>query len=72
LSEGRRWLERDLLRGSNSPISVRAKALNEAGWLAVFQGDRRATVLLEEGLSLYRDLGDKEGVATTLANLEWR
>ena len=69
LSEGRRWLERDLLRGSNSPISVRAKALNEAGWLAVFQGDRRATVLLEEGLSLYRDLGDKEGVATTLANL---
>lgn len=68
-SEGRRWLERGLLSGSNSPNYVRAKALNEAGWIAVFQGDRQAAVLLEESLSLYKELGDTADVATTLANL---
>jgi non-specific serine/threonine protein kinase len=68
-SEGRRWLEKSLLRGSNSPNHVRAKAINEAGWIAVFQSDGRARVLLEEALSLRRELGDKEGVATSLATL---
>lgn len=49
-------------------IRARAKALNGAGWIAVFQGDyERAEVLLEEGLALYRGLGDKNGTASCLA-----
>ena len=48
--------------------SLRAKALNGAGWIAVFQGDyERAKALLDEGLALYRKLGDKNGVASCLA-----
>jgi predicted ATPase/class 3 adenylate cyclase len=75
LSEGRRWLEA-LLGGraaqepSVAAAAVRAKALNAAGSLAWVQSDYvRATVLHEESLALYRDLGDRSGIATALNNL---
>lgn len=49
---------------------TRAKALNGAGWIAMFQGDYgSAKMLLEEGLALYRKLADDEGVASCLVNL---
>ena len=69
LSEGRRWLEMCLSEedGASSPYA-RAKALNEAGWITVFQGDE-GTALLEESLALFKELGDKAGIASALANL---
>lgn len=49
---------------------ARATALNGAGWFAMLQGDYEAAEpLLEEGLALYRELGDKDGVASCLITL---
>jgi non-specific serine/threonine protein kinase len=51
-------------------MSVRAKALNEAGWIALFQGHYQKTVVLfEEALALSREQGDKAGAAISLAYL---
>ncbi len=67
--EGRRWLEKGLAHSDASPTSVRAKALNEAGFIAVYEGDPGAMALLEEGLALYKELGDRSGVALSISNL---
>jgi non-specific serine/threonine protein kinase len=49
---------------------LRAKALNEAGFIALFQGDLgRATAMLEESLALSKDLGDKLGITTSIQHL---
>jgi predicted ATPase/DNA-binding CsgD family transcriptional regulator len=72
LSEGRRWLEDAILRSSSEPGAAlaRARALNGAGSLATFQEEYDAAkALIEEGLVLNRELGDKEGVASSLSNL---
>ena len=64
LSEGRVWLERALGRGGGVRGSVRAKALHEAGGLAIYQGDHGGAIpLLEESAALYREAGDERGVA---------
>lgn len=69
LGEGRRWLERALVRGA-SPKAARAEALNGAGVLARNQADYgRARVWLEESLSLHKELGDEGGAADVLVNL---
>src|SRR5262249_7524866 len=50
--------------------SAIAKALYRAGELAYAQGDYRvAATLLEESLTLYRDLRDKRGIACVLRGL---
>jgi non-specific serine/threonine protein kinase len=68
--EGRRWLERGLLaRSGASSTPLRAKALGEAGFIAIFQGDPRAMSLLEEGLALSRELGDESELAVSISNL---
>jgi predicted ATPase/DNA-binding SARP family transcriptional activator/DNA-binding CsgD family transcriptional regulator len=68
--EGRGWLEKGLARGGAVPKPALAKALYEAGWIELFQGNyHRAIALLEEGLVLFRELGDRRGVATSLVNL---
>jgi len=68
--EGRGWLEKGLARGGAAPKPALAKALYEAGWIELFQGDYdRAIALLEEGLALFRQLEDRRGVATSLVNL---
>ena len=70
LSEGRRWLEGAVSRGGPAADPARAKALDGAGWLAAYQDDYGAAkALVEEGLSVYRELGDKEAVASSLASL---
>jgi predicted ATPase/DNA-binding CsgD family transcriptional regulator len=70
LNEGRRWLESALARDGCMPSRVRAKALSGAGWLANFQGEYGAAKsLIEEGLALYRELGDKEGLALSIVML---
>ena len=67
--EGRGWLEKGLSR-SGAPAPVRAKALNESGFIALFQGDLdRAIAMLEESLALSRELGDKSGAAVSLSSL---
>jgi non-specific serine/threonine protein kinase len=66
LTEGFQWLESALSAG-RAPANARARALHGAGYLAWGQGDRtRARALLAESLALYRDLGDKRGLARTL------
>lgn len=67
LSEGRRWLERALACKSDVPVSLRAKALNSAGVLAIYHGDLvRGAALCGEGLGLFRELGDRRGIATSI------
>ena len=75
LSEGRRWLEQVLALGVRVPASMRAKMLAASGFLAFRQSDYGAgRSLEEESLSIYRELGDKTGIAlsfTFLADLEY-
>jgi predicted ATPase len=71
LSEGRKWIE-ELLRlvvGSEH-TKLRAKALQGAGQLAYYQGDLTgACSLLEESIHIWRDLGDRRGLASALIYL---
>jgi predicted ATPase/class 3 adenylate cyclase len=70
-SEGSRWLERALAHdGSAPPSLVRAEALRAAASLARPQGHyERATALGEESVALFRQLGNKLGMARTLITL---
>jgi len=68
--EGREWLEGTLARSKSSPANLRAKALTGAGVLAFLQCEyERARSLLEESLTLYRELGDEMGSASSLQTL---
>jgi predicted ATPase/DNA-binding CsgD family transcriptional regulator len=70
LSEGRRWLESAVSQSGRGAPHARAKALNGAGWLATFQDEYGAAkMMIEEGLALYRELGDKEGIASSIVYL---
>lgn len=70
LGEGREWLGRGLAASGTAMPGVRAKALDGAGWIAMFQGEYAAArALLERALSLYRGLGDADGIVTCIANL---
>jgi predicted ATPase len=67
--EGLAWLEQALQRASARP-ELRAAALEAAGACAWFTGDHeRAMKLFEEGLRLFRELGDRAGVAMMLSRL---
>jgi tetratricopeptide (TPR) repeat protein len=73
LSEGRRQLE-DLLTAVDGmdtlPLPVIAKAFRGAAVLAAVQGDyARADTLSQEGLTLYRQIGDVRGEAAMLVIL---
>src|SRR5262249_21118743 len=69
-SEARRWLEEMLHINSTLPAAVRARVLHAAGALAGNQGDdARARGLIEESLMLWRDLGDRRGIAWALYEL---
>jgi len=70
LTEGRLALETALARGEAQLPDLRAKAYRVASALAVLQGDYAgARRLAEEGLALYRAVGDEAGVARSLSNL---
>ncbi len=70
LSEVQRWLEKALAGSSAVVASVRAKALFVAARIADHRNDYdHAVVLNEESLKLYRELGDKRGIAITLNSL---
>jgi predicted ATPase/DNA-binding SARP family transcriptional activator/DNA-binding CsgD family transcriptional regulator len=68
-AEGRRWFEKGLARSGVSNTSVRARALNEAGFIAVYEGDPEALPMLEESLALYKELDDLSGAALSISNL---
>jgi predicted ATPase/DNA-binding SARP family transcriptional activator len=72
MSEGRAHLAAALARDVGSePRLARAHALRCAGVLAGSQGDYDAArSLYEESLTLYRELGDKWGIARTLQCLQ--
>ena len=66
-SEGRRWMEEALAKGVTMPASARAKALFVAGTMAQGQADwRTAEPLLDESMTLFRELEDKLGSAQAL------
>jgi non-specific serine/threonine protein kinase len=68
-AEGRRWMEEALAKGSGMPAPARAQALFVAGTMACGQGDHRsAEALLEESATLFRELGDSQGVAYALGS----
>ncbi len=70
--EGRAWLEEALAGGNGGSSAARARALNAAGDLAGEQGDLgREIALQEEGLALWRALGDSPGIAISLNRLAW-
>jgi predicted ATPase/DNA-binding SARP family transcriptional activator/DNA-binding CsgD family transcriptional regulator len=72
LSEGRSWLEGALGMGGEATGSLRAKALEGLGNLAIMQNDfASALTVLERSLVLYREAGDGRGVARCLAALGW-
>ncbi len=69
-SEGRHWLERALAGSAGAAAAVRAKALNSAGMLALNQDDyAQGEALCRESLTLYRELGDKQGMSSALYKL---
>ena len=70
LTEGQRWLEGALSRGSDAPPELRAMCLDGAGVLARSQGEiKRAQSLLEESVAIRRQLGDKSALAASLRHL---
>jgi predicted ATPase/DNA-binding XRE family transcriptional regulator len=70
LGEGDRWLTAALALGAAAEDRARAPALHAAGMLAFFRGDYgRAETRYEEGLALWRDLGEATGTARALCAL---
>lgn len=74
LSEGGAWLGRFFALTADdlgcAMTATRAEALGRAGMLAMRQGDYpRAIACYEEGLAVWRVLGDSGGVALLLRNL---
>ncbi len=67
-SEGRAWLQELLEKGQHLSLRARAKVLTGAGLLALGPGDLvQAVRLSEEGLALFRELGDQEELMRSLS-----
>jgi predicted ATPase/class 3 adenylate cyclase len=67
LTEGQSWLQRLLAADTNAVPALRARALY--GLASLTTDPLQASAMLEEGLALYRALGDQAGVAATLQRL---
>jgi predicted ATPase/DNA-binding CsgD family transcriptional regulator len=69
LSEGRKFLESTLTQLPD-PTALRAQMLRITAIIAAHQGDSaRAKSFVEESLNVWRTLGDKKGIASTLSIL---
>lgn len=67
---GRRLLQRILAHNQSVCKIARAKSLNWAGVLALYQGDyEHAEKFHEKSLTIYQDLEDKIGIASSLNSL---
>jgi predicted ATPase/class 3 adenylate cyclase len=75
-NEGLAFLERALAGSAGVAADIRAKALLAAARLAFNQSNyEQGEVLAQEGLALFRQLGDRRGIALTLNRLgvaAWR
>ena len=72
LTEARKWLDEGLRADARLPDPIHAKALHGAGRLALLQADyEQAVVPLEEALTRFRTMGDREGVLSCLWDLAW-
>jgi predicted ATPase/Tfp pilus assembly protein PilF len=73
LNEGRERLANLIAKVKPSVrTEMRAKVLTGAGILSQNQADYTAACsFFEESLALYRELGNKQGIATSLNNLGW-
>jgi len=70
LNEGIGWLEKGLQRSSAAPRSVRAKALDEGGYLMIWRGDyEKGVALLEESYTISREIGDNLRIVGALFQL---
>ena len=70
--EGRHWYEEGLKRGHSAPQQVRAKALFGAGFFTSSLGENElARERFEDGLVLYRQVGDRRGAANCARFLGW-
>jgi predicted ATPase len=68
--EGRRWLERALELAGDEATPARARALEAVGALAQRSGEyAEAKELWQQGLDVWRTLGDEQGVARALGDL---
>jgi non-specific serine/threonine protein kinase len=68
--EGRRWLERALVRADRTPSATRAFALVRVGWLTSLQGELDvAEPFLLDGLGIARTTGDRWNEALALLGL---
>jgi predicted ATPase/DNA-binding CsgD family transcriptional regulator len=68
VSEGRKWVKQALEISRGERSAERAKALIAAGSLATLQDDfGQAEALCGEGLTLFRELGDRWGSAIALS-----
>jgi len=65
--EGRRWLELALAKRLHATLPIQARLLLNAGWLWYEHWESDPTALLQESLSLYRQLDDNKGTAWTLS-----
>jgi predicted ATPase/class 3 adenylate cyclase/DNA-binding CsgD family transcriptional regulator len=66
-SEGRQWLEKAFSTGEKGATPVRAEAMNGLAMLALGQGDFvGAEEVFRESLAVFRELGNKQGIADTL------
>jgi predicted ATPase/class 3 adenylate cyclase/DNA-binding CsgD family transcriptional regulator len=71
-SEGRNFLERALAASEGVAAPLRAKAYFTAANLAFIQSDYdQAERLCQESLKLFRELGDRSGIAYALYLLAW-
>ncbi len=69
-TEGRGWLERVQERSSDAAPALQAKAFTGAGSMAWSQGNfQQAMRWHQQALALYREVGDKQGIAFALNNL---
>ena len=68
LSEGRSFFDGVFARTIGAPKPLRALALVHGASFPFRQGDTKlAASLWEEALDLYRELGDEEGIARSMA-----
>jgi predicted ATPase/DNA-binding SARP family transcriptional activator len=70
LDEGCRWLKLALANGGAASTPLRAKAVSAAAALAEEQGDyQQAKELWSQGLALWRDVDDRQGISLCLNGL---
>jgi predicted ATPase/DNA-binding XRE family transcriptional regulator len=69
-TEGLQWAKAILaMPGAEAHTATRAKALWSAGGVAWIQGDYEARPLLEESVEIWREVGDKRGLAYSVQHL---